>query len=62
MNACNAEHQQLVDDLEAREERLTDWERGFVDSLKHRLAAGQGLSDNQTRKLNELWDRVTEKG
>lgn len=62
MNTCNAEHQQLVDDCEAREGRLTEWERGFIDSLKHRLAAGQGLSANQAQKLNEIWDRVTAKG
>ena len=62
MNTCNAEHQQLVDDCEAREDRLSDWERGFIDSMKHRLASGQGLTTAQAGKLDEIWDRVTAKG
>lgn len=62
MNTCNAEHQQLVDDCIARESRLTAWEREFVDSLAHRLAAGLGLTDKQARLLDELWERVTAKG
>jgi hypothetical protein len=62
MNTCNAEHQQLVEDCEAREERLSDWERGFVDSLKHRLASGQSLTPRQAQALDALWERVTAKG
>jgi hypothetical protein len=62
MNDCNAEHQQLVDDCEAREQRLSDWERGFVDSMKARLASGRALTDTQASKLEEVWNRVTAKG
>ena len=62
MNACNAEHQQLVDDCEARESRLSDWERGFIDSLKARLASHAALTTTQAQKLDEIWERVTAKG
>jgi hypothetical protein len=62
VNTCNAEHQQMVDDCEAREERLTDWERGFVDSIKQRLANGQGLTTNQAARLDEVWEKATAKG
>lgn len=62
MNACNAEHQQMVEDCEAREERLSDWERSFIDSIKHRLAAGQGLTTNQAARLDEVWEKATAKG
>ena len=61
-NTCNAEHQQMAEDCEARESRLTEWERGFIDSMKHRLAHGQGLSTTQAQKLDEIWERATAKG
>lgn len=62
MNDCNAEHQQLVDDIEARESRLSEWERDFVDSIKNRLANGQALSSTQAAKLDEIWECATAKG
>ena len=34
---ADEEYLQLVDDCEARESRLTDWERGFVASIRERL-------------------------
>lgn len=52
----------MVEDCEARESRMTDWERGFIDSLKTRLCAGGPLSEEQARKLDEVWERVCSKG
>lgn len=62
MNTCNAEHQQLVEDCKARESRLTDWERGFIDSIERQLASGRQLSQKQADTLDETWERVTSKG
>jgi hypothetical protein len=62
MNDCNAEHQQLIDDCETREQRLSEWERDFMDSIKARLAVGKALSTTQAQKLEEIWERATEKG
>ena len=31
------EYVTMLDDCEKREERLTDWERGFVDSLRSQI-------------------------
>jgi hypothetical protein len=61
-NSVNAEHQQLIDDCEARESRLGNWDREFVDSVKARLASGGSLSPKQAAKLDEIWERVTAKG
>ena len=61
-NTCNAEHQQMVDDCEARESRLSEWERDFIDSLKHRLASGQALTTNQAGRLDEVWEKATARG
>ncbi len=62
MNDCNAEHQQLVKDCAARVDRLTPWEAGFIVSCRDRLAQGWRLPEHQAARLNEVWDRVTEKG
>lgn len=56
------DHEQLIEDCEARESRLTDWERGFVDSVKQQLAGGRALSEKQATCLGEIWERATAKG
>lgn len=53
---------QLIEDCETREERLTDWERGFIDGIKARVTAGQGLTTKQRETLDEIWERATAKG
>lgn len=53
---------QLIEDIQAREERLTDWERGFIDSIEKHIRDGRGLTDKQVEKLEAIWERVTAKG
>ena len=53
---------QLIEDCEAREERLSDWERSFIDSLSRQLADGRRLSQKQSDALDDIWQRATEKG
>lgn len=53
------EFRQMIDDCEVREERMTDWERGFIDSLSRREAPP---TEKQLDTLNSIWDRVTERG
>lgn len=55
----NNEHQQMVTDCESRESKLTDWERGFIDSLGHQLAAGRALTEKQAERLDAIWEKVT---
>lgn len=56
------EHLQMVEDCEARESRLTDWERTFVDSIKRQLGNGKTLSLKQIETLDELWEKATARG
>jgi hypothetical protein len=49
------EQEQLIKDCEARESKLSDWERQFIDSIQFR----DSLSPKQDAMLNEIWDRVT---
>jgi len=53
------EHQQMVQDCETRESKLTDWERGFIDSISRQIAEGRSLSDKQAERLDTIWERVT---
>jgi len=53
------EHRQMVTDCENRESKLTDWERGFIDSLSRHLNVGKPLSEKQAETLDRIWGRVT---
>lgn len=57
-----AEHMQLIEDCEHREQRLQDWERTYIDSFKHQLGQGRTLSKKQDELLTEIWERATAKG
>ena len=43
----SGEHEQMIQDCETRESKLTDWERTFIDSIGKQLAAGKPLSQKQ---------------
>lgn len=49
-----AEHLQMVEDCEARESRLAEWERCFLDSIKKRLEGGGTLSFKQAARLDQV--------
>lgn len=52
----------LLDDCETREDRLTDWERGFVDSLRRQIEAGRRPTPKQIEALDSTWERATARG
>lgn len=49
----------MLDDIEQRESKLSDWERGFVESINEQLGRGGSLTGPQDEKLTEIWERVT---
>jgi len=51
-----------LDDCEARESRLTDWERSFVDSLRSQIEAGRTPTTKQIDTLDTIWEKATAKG
>lgn len=57
--STHEDHPQMVKDCENRESKLTDWERGFIDSISKQLAEGRRLSAKQTETLDNIWERVT---
>lgn len=62
MSDWTSEYQQLIDDCEARESRLSDWDRDFIDSIKLRLSRGTALTPKQIEKLDQIWERATARG
>lgn len=56
------EYLTMLDDCEARESRLSDWERGFVDSLRGQIESGRRPSLKQIEKLDNIWEKATERG
>jgi len=53
------DHVAMVADCIQRESKLSDWERGFIDSLDNRLGAGFSLTDKQAARLDDIWEKVT---
>lgn len=60
--SCPDEISQMIADCEARESRLSEWERGFIDSISKQVDQGRSLTEKQDETLNKIWDRVTENG
>lgn len=56
------EHAQMIEDCEARESRLSDWERSFIDSISTQVGAGRLLSPKQAEILDLIWNKATAKG
>lgn len=56
------EHEQMVEDCEQREERLSDWERGFCESLRDALSRGRSLTPKQIEILDRIWTQATARG
>ena len=55
------EHHQMIEDCEARESRLSDWEREFLDSIKKHMET-RALTVKQAERLDAIWEKVTARG
>jgi hypothetical protein len=60
--ADREEQLQQIEDCENRESRLSDWDRSFLDSIKRQLEGGGSLTEKQSDKLDEVWERATARG
>lgn len=61
MSSDVEEIRQQIIDCENRGAQLTEWERGFITSIKERCDQGVALSRRQIEQLDIVWDRVTSK-
>ena len=62
MDSPNDELFAMIDDCETRASRLTEWEAGFVDSVRNQLEDEKKLSEKQETTLNAIWEKVTARG
>ena len=62
MATWDEEYRTLLEDCEKREERLSDFERSFVDSLGRQLDEGRRPTQRQIEMLDEIWERATARG
>lgn len=56
------EYVAMLEDCEARDSRLTDWERGFVDSLRAQIERGRRPTARQIETLDNVWEKATARG
>lgn len=56
------EHEQMVDDCEKRESRLTDGQRTLIDSYGKQLRDGRSLTKRQAEVLEDIWEAATARG
>lgn len=53
------ELEQMIEDCEARQEKMTEWEQNFIDSVSHQIGHGKSLSGRQEQTLERIWNKVT---
>lgn len=50
---------QMIEDCEARDSKLSEWEQKFIDSIGRQLAKNGSLSQTQLERLEQIWEKVT---
>lgn len=53
------DHILMVRDCDQRQDKLTDLEITFIDSVSNQLEQGRPLTAEQSSKLDTIWERVT---
>ena len=56
------EYLTMIEDCEARESKMTEWEQEFMDSLRKQIEKGRRPSVKQVEVLDRVWEKVTSKG
>jgi hypothetical protein len=62
MSTWADEYITLIEDCEERSDRLSDWEAGFIDSLRRQLEEGRPPTQKQIDCLDSIWEKATKKG
>lgn len=53
-----ADPAEMIHYCEERDDRMTSWERGFIDSVHNQIGEGRILSAKQIKTLNKIWAKV----
>ena len=52
------EAKEILEDIMLRQEKLNDWELGFIESIQKRVESKTDLTDGQVIKLDEIYQKV----
>lgn len=53
------ETDQLITDCENRDDKLLEWEQGFIQSVREQFDRRGSLSEKQHETLEKIWEKVT---
>lgn len=59
MSHWSDEYLQMIEDCENRESKMTEWEQGFIDSLRKWVEGGSRPTPKQVETLDRIWEKVT---
>ena len=62
MSDWSDEYLTMLNDCENRQERLTEWECTFVDSMRSQISRGRRPTAKQIEILDRVWDKATQLG
>lgn len=48
-----------IKDCESRESKLSEWEQGFIQSIREQFDKCGALSVKQNERLELIWDKIT---
>ena len=51
------ETEQMIEDCINRQDKMNDWEQGFIQSLEEKGTAN--ITAMQLAKLEQIWERIT---
>ena len=60
-NELLQEQLQMIEDCEKRQERLSEWELGFIDSIARQIQR-KDLTQKQYETLEKVWEKATKYG
>lgn len=56
------EVRQQIEDCRKRDTKLSAWDADFLDSIENQLNENRTLTQKQTDKLDEIWEKATSRG
>lgn len=62
MTEWQEEYRIMIRDCIQRESRMNEWEQNFIQDLDEKISEGWMLTEKQTEKLDQIWERVTKNG
>ncbi len=56
------EYLAMIKDCKVRADKLSEWENQFIFSVEAQLQGTGKITAKQVDKLNDIWEKVTDRG